>query len=491
MKGVYQTLFKHSAIYGVGQILSRLASFLLLPIYTNYLRPADYGVIAILDLFGGVLGILIGAGMASAVNRYYFDAHTEAERNQVWWTGLTFLFVGGVIILSSGMLIRESLAQVTLGVNVKSGAFYFAFVLPTLWFNTCENLLSGYLRIRKWSAIYVGFSLVRLLLNIGINLYFLMVLQLGVTGILLGNLLVGGLATIVLLVVVAKNIGAYSFSPVLARQLWAFGSPLILMYLLSSFMHQADRYFLRLYLDMSEVGVYSLGNTIGQAVNTLVLLPFSMIWNVVLYEVAQQPNAKQVYSQIFEYFFYGLSLLMLGVALFSEQLLPYLVAPDYMKAAEIIPIICLAYLFFSLSEHFGVPVKLAKRTKMFIPVTLASAATNLGCNMALIPWLGAIGAAWASVLTMAVYSFGGLWCYRRIEKYHYPLWSCGAVLIGLVSTYIVYKSLVIPKMETFWAMVIGCGIWLCWAIFLMRPLLRSMLIKKRERDICGVKVNVG
>ena len=67
VRNAYWEIAKHSAVYGVGQILGRVALLLLLPLYTSYLRPADYGCVAILDLTSAVLAILLGGGIASAV----------------------------------------------------------------------------------------------------------------------------------------------------------------------------------------------------------------------------------------------------------------------------------------------------------------------------------------------------------------------------------------------------------------------------------------
>ncbi len=145
MLGTYRNLIKHSAIYGIGHVLSRSASFLLLPVYTNYLRPADYGVIAILDLFAGILAILIGAGIASAVTRHHFEAKDETERSQVWWTGLTFVVFTGAVFLLPAMLSRNALANWTLGPAVMEGAFYYALILPTMWLNVPGHVLNEYL----------------------------------------------------------------------------------------------------------------------------------------------------------------------------------------------------------------------------------------------------------------------------------------------------------------------------------------------------------
>ncbi len=292
LSGPVRDLVQHSAVYGLGQILSRLASILLLPIYTRYLMPADYGVIAILDLTVAALGVVIGLGMGAAVNRYHFNANDDTECNQVWWTGLTFVVLVSTVAIVPLWLSSGVLADLTLGQSVNGGEFFYRLVLPTLWFWTIGELPNVYLRVRKWSGISVGINLARLLLNIGLNLYFLIVLKLGIVGILLGNMITGGVMTGVLLMIMSSSLGSYAFRWPFIPKLWRFGSPLTITALLAIIIHQADRYFIRVFLDLDQVGIYSFAYTIGQAVNTLVLLPFAAIWNVVAYEIARQAGCK-------------------------------------------------------------------------------------------------------------------------------------------------------------------------------------------------------
>ncbi|MCZ6801160.1 MAG: oligosaccharide flippase family protein, partial [Nitrospirae bacterium] len=282
MLGPYRDLLKHSAIYGAGQVLSRLASFLLLPVYTSYLRPGDYGVIAILDIVGNMLGILLAIAITAAVNRYHFEEKDEIKQSQVWWTGLTFLVITTTAIVVPLWLGRETLADLTLGSTVDHGEFYYSLILPTFFFSSLVQLPSSYLRIRKWSGTFVGITLVRLVFNIGLNVYFLAVLHLGITGILLGNLITEGLNALVLLAILCSNLRAYKFHLPLLGRLINFGGPLIITSLLATLMHGADRFLLRIFLDMEQVGVYSVAYTIGQGVNSLCLLPFTMIWGVLV-----------------------------------------------------------------------------------------------------------------------------------------------------------------------------------------------------------------
>ena len=196
---LYRDILQHSSVYAVGQGLSYLASILLLPIYTHYLRPADYGVISILDLFADILGILIGAGMAVAVNRFHFEARNEHERREVWWTGMTFVILSATLISGSAWILRDELAILSLGSKVEEGSLYFTLILATLWFVIIAQLLNTYLRVRKWSGLYVMINFVRLLINVGLNLYFLIVLDWGVRGILFGNLITEILYTLPLI----------------------------------------------------------------------------------------------------------------------------------------------------------------------------------------------------------------------------------------------------------------------------------------------------
>ena len=220
----------------------RLASFLLLPVYTSHLSPADYGCIAILDLTAAVLGAMLGRGIVAAVNRYHFEAQDEAGRDRVWWTGMTCLVLLATAVVVPALVSRQALARLTLGATYQQGGFYYALVFCLLWFNTIGGLSSSYLRVRKWSGLYVGLELAALIVNIGLNLYFLIVLQLGVAGILLGNLLAGSVKVMTLTAIFVSSRGPYALHWPLVGQLWRFGSPLVVTAFLALLMHQADRY---------------------------------------------------------------------------------------------------------------------------------------------------------------------------------------------------------------------------------------------------------
>jgi O-antigen/teichoic acid export membrane protein len=477
MRLQYRDILKHSGVYGLGQILSRLASVFMLPLYTRYLHPADYGSIAILDLTTGVLGIIIGGGIVAAVSRYHFEAHDDDEQNTVWWTGLAVVVVLATTATAPAFLVRSALARVTLGPTQSEGSYYYALMLPTLWLLTVTQIPDQYLRIRKWSWLTVAISFGGLLLNIGLNIYFLAAMHLGVAGVLLGNLISAGITGLVRFGIMNWACGAPRFRWSLAEHLWRFGSPMVVAGLLALIMHQADRYLLRLSRDLTDVGLYSLAYTVGQGLNSMVFIPFASIWGVVVYEIAKQADAKHVYERIFQYYAYALMLFLLGISLFVRPMLALFLPSEYQAAAPLIPIICLAFVFFSIHEHFKVPALLAKKTvSMLIPFA-AGAITNVALNLLVLPKYGAAGAAWVSVATYATFSAVGLMRYRRIDRYDYPLVRCAAVLMAMIATYVGCAYVASAGIATIWSLLMPVIMWVAWAVILLRPMLKEQFLQ--------------
>jgi O-antigen/teichoic acid export membrane protein len=106
------------------------------------------------------------------------------------------------------------------------------------------------------------------------------------------------------------------------------------------------------------------------------------------------------------------------VAVFAQELLEIFTSrPEFRSGAPVIPVVALAYLFHGgfLLTSIGIGVR--KRTRWYPLITGASATTNVAANLVLIPRLGMLGAAWATVLSYAVMAGLGFAVSRRL----YPL----------------------------------------------------------------------
>ncbi len=344
-------------------------------------------------------------------------------------------------------------------------------MLGSLWFGFLGQLPDAYLRVRKWSGCVVGVQVLHLALNITFNVS-LLVAGWGILAVLVGNLATNVVMSLVRLALMAFSRGGYRFDTGTARKLLKFGALLAVTSLFSLGMHQADRYFLRAYLDIGDVGIYSVAYSIGQAVTTVFLMSFGSIWNVVVYEIADRPDAKQVYSFVFEYFCYALLLTILGLSLFARPLIAFMASPEFAPAADLIPVIALAYFFFSLHLHFKTPAIVANRTTQLLPAVILAFAVNVAANMTLIPTFGGAGAAWSSVASFATFSFGGLVLYRRIDKIPYSFARIALVFVMYCAVYLVSRPIIAAQSNELTKFAISAGLWLACAVLVLHPLFK-------------------
>lgn len=437
-------LVKHSSVYMIGQILSRLASVLLLPLYTKMLLPADYGVMAILDLTAAILSTFLAGGMASAVTRHHFDNDDGKHHDKVWWTGMSMVGSVCTIVCLMMFLGRHALADFTLGAEISQGAWFYTLTILTLWFTVVGMILDSYLRVIKWSGVFVTISMARLLFNIGLNVWLLVGLKMGVEGLLYGNLAATVLQTLALGIVFLKTRGAFTIDREIGRDMLHFAAPLVVAAIAGMVMHEADRFFLRIWDGLDSVGVYSLAHKIGFAVHTLCLLPFLSIWHVAIYDIERLPDSNKLFGKMFGWFASGLGILLLGASLTVHPVLPFLTPDNYFDAIEMISVILLGFYVFALSFMFEVPSMLTKRTRLMIPGSIVGLVVNVAANYILIPRMGAWGAAWAGVLTYASYSATILYCCRKAIIIQYPWLRFSVTLTSLCAAYIGVRYGIFP-----------------------------------------------
>lgn len=456
-------LLRHSSVYMIGQIMARMASVLLLPFYTHVLTTHDYGVVAILDLTAALLATFIAGGMVSAVTRHHFDSEDPQQQDRVWWTGLTMVAAVSTVICLAMFTGRHALAEFTLGPKVTDGDWYYALAILTLWFTVAGMIIDAYLRVLKWSGVFVAISFCRLVFNIGINIWLMVPMQMGVEGLLLGNLTATILHTTVLLLVFVRTRGRYILDRIIGQQMCRFAAPLVFTAIASMAMHEADRYFLRIWENLDQVGIYSLAHKIGFAVNTLCLLPFISIWHVAIYDIEKLPDSAGIYSRCFGWFTSAMGILLLGAALTVHPVLPLLTPVSYDSAADLISVVLLGLYFFGLSFMFEVPSLLLKKTGLMLPGSIAGLAVNIAANVVLIPFMGAWGAAWAGVLTYLVFSFMILASCRSVMKIPYPWRPTVIRTVALCLTYVALRYGCFPHVGrwTQVALSVGaCSVWM-------------------------------
>ena len=336
----FRRIIKHSAVYGLSGMLAKLIGFLLLPVYTHYLTPSDYGTLEIFVITTSFLSIIMNMGLGSALVRSYNVQREEGNRNVVINTALIFLIATSAIL--SWILVISSSNFSTILFEDTKYKLFFRIVFVTLFFNTVSVVPMAVLRIREESIKYSSLSILRFTLGMTLNIYFVVVLTKGVLGILTGGLVASVILFSAAIFTIRRDI-KLKFSTSELKELLSYGFPLVPAALASSIITLSDRYFLRYFSTLHELGLYSLGYKLGMVVS-LVTEGFGIAWPPILFSIYyKDKNAKHIYSRVLTYLTFVLSFLGLGISVLAKDVLKIMSAPEFHDAYKVVSLIVISY----------------------------------------------------------------------------------------------------------------------------------------------------
>jgi len=450
-----RTLGRHALIYGSGFLLARAAGFLLVPLYTRFLTPADYGVIELLDLTGFFLATFAALGMEQAVMKFYHAFDTPADRHRVISTAVIFACLSGLVLVAVLLPLCGLFAQLVLGSRRYEGLFRIAFV--TLFVTSLLSLLKVTLRAQQRSVLFTSTSSVQVVVAIALNIVFVAVLRLGPVGIYYSTLASSSLVAAYLVWQIFPETGAHLDIAKLKRML-GYGVYFVPAGLASFVLNWTDRYFLRAYSTMDEIGLYALGYKISMIVVLLVAVPFNQIWHSYLFELEKQANAKEVYARVATYFVLALTAVALGIAMLSREIVVVMAAPAFAGASLVVPVVSAAMVFFCVDNVFQVGLLLKGQSNRLSSARWIAAGVNVALNWLLIPFYGMMGAAVATLLS---FMCSAVLILRQAQQaypvpFEYRRYAHVAAAAGL--TYAV--SLVLPPSPTWLAIASKAAAWL-------------------------------
>jgi O-antigen/teichoic acid export membrane protein len=435
LMGNVRTVAKHSTIYSTAEILKKGVGFILIPLYTRYLTPADYGVIEILNLILEVLGMLVGVRIAAAQMRYYHHYQSHEDKREIFTTAL--IAVAGLSLLSMLVLWTGAswLARIALG--SESFTPHCQIVIVCLAIQSIFLIAENDLIIRKKSLFYSGLVIFLLILSLSLNIIFLSVFHLGIWAILWSILITKAVNLAVVPICLRGDRIRFSWDKL--RPMIQYSLPLIPASFAMFILHFGDRFFLQKYFSSTEVGIYSLGYKFGMIISVLIVTPFQRVWGTHSFEIEQQPDAKLVYARIFTYFSLLLALFSLCICVFINDIIGTIAPPSYATAASIVPMIVLAYACLALGNAASLGILLSNKTKHIAFIQIPVTALNIILNFSLIPSLGMWGAALATLISFGIMLFITLVISQRLYPIAYEyrrltILFTATVLLYLIST---------------------------------------------------------
>ncbi len=430
-------LSRHTAIYGIGGLVSRFLAVLMLPLYTSYVSVGDYGRIELLMSVMAVAVVVIRGGANFGFIRFYFlDKEPEYRRRlirTVFWAQMTY----STLALALCVIFASEIST-WLNLNWRPGAHLqgsgTSLVIATavlLWVNVNYAQMTNLFRAEQRS---VAFSIATLL-NIGITVPLTVILVVvyreGPLGIIVGNLS-GTLVVFIALLGYRREQLGLQFDRRLLHTLNRFGIPLMAAALAMWVTNFGDRFMLTKLLHGSyalhQLGQYSVAYKISSAM-VLLFTAFQVAWPAFAYSIEDENEAKRAYSYVLTYLMFIAAWAAVGLSLFAPWIVRLLARkPGYWPAAEAVPALAYASVFFAGFIVVTIATGRARQTKFNWIAATAAAILNFTLNLWLIPAYGMLGAAYATLAAYILLMVLRTWNAQRVYPVRYQ-WRRVVVLL--------------------------------------------------------------
>ena len=417
-------LFGNSATYAIGVVMRNVSSLVMLPIYTRYLTPSDYGTIELLGMVIEFVAIFLGLQIGSAIYRYYGLAPTEADKKRVISSAMVFMVSTYAVGVAIVWLLSPSISVRVFGA---SGYEHLINLFSlTLLLSALSEVPMTYVRVLERPWLFVGLSAMQLTLQVACNVWFVVVQEMGVIGVVYSSLLARLVFALVVSFFALSRTG-FSISRTMLKSLATFSIPIMLGSLATFYMTSVDKYLLRHLSGLASVGVYTLGYKFAIVLTGLVAMPFLSAWEPMRYRLLSTPGAQQQFERVMRLYTVVLSAAWLCLAMFSEDVLKLMSKPDFWAAAEVTPWIVLAYVFHCWTDYCNLGIMMSRTTYHFtIASVIGGITTTIFCWW-LVPQYGFVGAGMAAA---AAFFLRFLWVYRASQKHYYIPFNWTAIGSG-------------------------------------------------------------
>ncbi|HEU4462129.1 MAG TPA: oligosaccharide flippase family protein [Solirubrobacterales bacterium] len=395
MSGYLRRLATTGAAYTAASILSKVIAVALLPLYTRYLTPEDYGAAEILFAAVVLVSIVIRFGLIEAILRFYYqDDEDPREVVKSTFAGLFWLStLGALLALPLAGPISELLLD-------EAAPELVQIAIGGLWVLTLWEFLLTLFRLDERARAFFLTTILNVVAAIALTVVLVVGLDEGARGLLLGSYATGAAFVAILIALQWRRLSLRPDVPLL-RRLFRFGLPTMPAEVSLYLLNFVDRLIIVRTLGLAEAGLYSLAVKFAQAVNVLVR-GFQLAWPPLAYSIRDDDEARRIYATVVTLFVAGCAFVVTGMWLFSRWIVRALAAPEFFDSYEVIGLISVAVTLYALYLVLVVILGRTGRTEFNLPAAIGALVANVALNLALIPPLGIVGAGLALVASYLV-----------------------------------------------------------------------------------------
>jgi O-antigen/teichoic acid export membrane protein len=392
---------KNTLIYGLGNLANKLVGFILIPVYVGHFSVQTYGMLGLLEVSGTALISILGLALTQALYRYYYDEAFQDRRRQMFFTILSFLLVFLGVFIGALYFITPHLSQLIFG----DGSF-----AQLVWLLLCASGLQilvsmtlVLIQLQQKALLYTISNIAVLATQLFFTVWFITSKGLGLSSIYYAQII----SLVLFFLIVAPFIWRNTrprFEWDILREMLSYSLPWLLSNAAALIISISDRFFIRVFGELGDLGVYQFGFKIANTLSVLVIASAQMAIFPMMFSKMNDPDVKRFFQKVMTYFTFAVMFFVLFLNLFGLEIVKVLAKkPEYWASFNIIPLISLGLVFSMLRDLSSVSLQVVKKSGLISKIIITSAIFSLGLNYLLIPPLGSLGAGIAFIIAQIGY----------------------------------------------------------------------------------------
>jgi O-antigen/teichoic acid export membrane protein len=355
-------VIKNTIIYTLGNLLPQIISFILLPVYSKFLSPNEFGVISAMTTVQAIMALLFSLSLERAILRLYWDYKTKEDKMVFLGTVAISMLVISMFVLILFFTFHNYVQLIFREVNFSP--YYILAVISTFFLNF-SLLPRFYFRVKGEAAKYLSISALELFLNTSFVLYFLIIEKEGALGVLKGRLIATLIQLPLFLYITIRKI-KFKVDLTMLKECMKFCLPIIPTLIASWIIGQIDTVFIARYLTLTDVGIYSLSKRLA-SILTMVSGSFMLAYHPLYFELVSSSDKDNAYQKLYKYnntFVIIMILFCFFLVLFSKEFIQIFLNERYFRSYIYIPVIAVSFLIGSISSTvIGASFQQSKKMK--------------------------------------------------------------------------------------------------------------------------------
>lgn len=455
MQSQFKNLFKHSVIYGLGVLSTKLVGFVLIPLYTGVFTLKEFGIISLLEITTTFIITLASMSIYSGFFRWYYDKESENKQKSLFFTVSIFQLLIVVVVYG---IIFFNVDKLTVAIlkDIEYKQIFNYMVISAL-LQVLVIMPTTLLRLQEKSWLFSLSNFIQLVIVLSLTVYFVAFKRIGIIGIYYGQIAGSVFMILFLLRYSLKNI-QIKFESKLLKQILIYCFPLMFSGLALTILNITDRFTINYYATTADVGLYSYGFKIANVLQVFVVTSINFAIQPIMFQMIDKPDNKEFYSQLMTYYVLVVMFIGFCIMIFGREIaMLFALNSDYYSAWTIIPFIIFATVFGVMRDSMATTgLSITKKTAIIAFIAIFVAVLNIVLNIVLVPILVNSGAAIAKLLSMFISAVMVFIASQKFFKINYQYKNITVILLSALVLYLI--SMPVNSLKIFPSVLIKTAI---------------------------------